>query len=81
MAAINLVAIGGIIIDLVIVSMIISSAFWGYRKGLTAVVFKLLVSIVSLIIVFLLYKPVANSIMKNTQLDEILSSAIENSIC
>ena len=47
MAAINLVAIGGIIVDLVIISMIISNAFWGYRRGLTAVVFKLLVSILS----------------------------------
>lgn len=80
MGAINLIAIGGIIVDLVIVSMIISNAFWGYRRGLTAVVFKLLVSIVSLLIVLVLYKPVANSIINKTSLDEMLSTSIEKSL-
>ena len=51
MGAINLVAFGGILVDLVIISMIISNAFWGYKKGLTAVIFSLLVSIISLILV------------------------------
>ena len=67
MEAINFIAIGGIIVDLVIISMLISNAFWGYRRGLTAVIFKILVSIISLLIVFVLYKPVANSIIKNTE--------------
>lgn len=80
MSAINLVAIGGIIVDLVIISMIISNAFWGYRKGLTAVVFKLLVSIVALLIVLVLYKPVATSIINKTSLDEKLSSSIEKNL-
>ena len=80
MEAINLVAIGGIIVDLVIISMIISNAFWGYRRGLTAVIFKLLVSIVTLLIVLVLYKPVATSIINNTTLDETLSTAIENNL-
>ena len=31
MTALNLVAFGGILVDLVIISMIISNAFWGYR--------------------------------------------------
>lgn len=78
MEAINLVAIGGIIVDLVIISMIISNSFWGYRRGLTAVIFKILVSILSLLIVLVLYKAVASSIIKNTTLDEKLSTSIEN---
>lgn len=80
MEALNWVAIGGIIVDLVIISMIISNAFWGYRRGLTAVVFKLLVSIVSLLIVFVLYKPVAASIINKTTLDEKLAGAIEKNL-
>ena len=80
MEAINFIAIGGIIVDLVIISMLISNAFWGYRRGLTAVIFKILVSIISLLIVFVLYKPVANSIIKNTELDDKLSVAIEDSL-
>lgn len=78
MEAINLVAIGGIIVDLVIISMLISNSFWGYRRGLTAVIFKLLVSVLSLLIVLVLYKAVASSIIKNTTLDENLSTSIEN---
>lgn len=80
MAVINWVALGGIIADLVLISMIISNAFWGYRKGLVAVVFKILTFIISLLIVFVLYKPVSNAIMDNTQLDEKLSIAIEQNL-
>lgn len=76
MGIINWVAFGGILVDLVIISIILSSAYWGYRRGLVAVIFKVLVFIVSLLIVFLLYKPAANAIMQNTQIDEWLSSSI-----
>ena len=80
MAVINWVALGGIIADLVLISMIISNAFWGYRKGLVAVVFKILTFIISLLIVFVLYKPQTKPIMDNTQLDEKLSIAIEQNL-
>ena len=65
---------------MVVISILISNAFWGYRKGLVAVVFKILTFLISLIIVFMLYRPVANSIMKNTQLDEKLAIAIEKNL-
>lgn len=80
MGVINWVAFGGILVDLVIISIIISSIYWGYRRGLVAVVFKILVFIISLLIVFLLYKPVSNSIMAKTQLDEKLASAIASNL-
>ena len=71
MGVINWVAFGGILVDLVIISVIISNLYWGYRRGLVAVLFKILIFIISLLIVFVLYKPVSASIIKNTQLDEI----------
>lgn len=77
MGVINWVVFGGILVDLVIISIIVSSSFWGYRRGLVAVLFKLLTFIISLVIVFLLYKPVSTSIMDNTQLDEKLANAIK----
>lgn len=80
MGVINWVAFGGILVDLVIISIIISSIYWGYRRGLVAVVFKILVFIISLLIVFLLYKPVSNSIMANTQIDEKLAALIESNL-
>ena len=76
MSVINWVAFGGILVDLVIISIIISNAFWGYRRGLVNVIFQALAFIVSLLIMFVLYKPVANTIMNATSLDETLSSAI-----
>ncbi len=80
MGVINWVAFGGILVDLVIISILISNSYWGYRRGLVAVLFKVLVFVVSLLIVFLLYKPVSNTIMENTQLDEWLSTAIRSNL-
>ena len=80
MGIINWVAFGGILVDLVIISMIVSTAYWGYRKGLVNVLFKILVFILSLIIVLLLYKPVAKSIIDHTELDEMLAGAIARNL-
>lgn len=78
MSVINLVAFGGILVDLVIISVIVSNAFWGYRRGLVNVVFQILAFLVSLLVMFVLYKPAANMIMNNTKLDESLSASIES---
>lgn len=80
MGVINWIAFGGILVDLVIISIIISNSYWGYRRGLVAVLVKLLTFIISLLIVFLLYKPVANSIINNTEIDEKLATAIKSSL-
>ena len=80
MGAINWIAFGGILVDLVIISMLVSTAYWGYRRGLVAAIFKVLTFIISLIIVFLLYKPVSASIINNTQLDEKLANSIKTSL-
>lgn len=80
MGVINWVAFGGILVDLVIISIIVSSTYWGYRRGLVAVIFKILVFILSLVIVFILYKPVSNTIISNTKLDEKLAEAIRSNL-
>ena len=80
MSVINWITFGGILVDLVIISIIISNAFWGYRRGLVNVIFQVLAFIVSLLIMFVLYKPVANTIMNATSLDETLSEAIASNL-
>lgn len=80
MTALNLVAFGGILVDLVIISIIISNTFWGYRKGLVSVVFKIITFFVSLFVVFVLYKPVSQSIINSTELDEKLAIALEENL-
>lgn len=80
MGVINWVAFGGILVDLVIISIIASHAFWGYRRGLVGVIFKILTFLISILIMFVLYKPVSNTIMEHTKLDEWLSSKIAQNI-
>lgn len=80
MGVINWVAFGGVLVDLVIISIIISNAFWGYRRGLVGVIFKILVFIISVIIMFVLYKPASNAIIERTQLDEWLSEKISQNL-
>lgn len=80
MDVINWVALGGLLVDLVIISIIISTSFWGYRRGLVSVMFKVLVFICSIVIMFLLYKPVSKAIIDKTQLDEKIASSIEASL-
>ena len=80
MGVINWISFGGILVDLVIISIIISNTFWGYRRGLVGVMFKILVFIVSLIIMFVLYKPMSNAIISKTQIDEWLAEKIAQNI-
>ena len=80
MGVINWVAFGGVLVDLVIISIIISNAFWGYRRGLVGVILKILTFLVSLILVFLLYKPASNAVIEKTQIDEWLAGKIAQSI-
>ena len=77
MEAVNWTQWGGLLVDLVIISIFISHIFWGYRRGLVNIMFSVLSFIVALIIMFVLYKPVANMIMTKTQLDEKLTASIE----
>ena len=80
MGVINWVAFGGILVDLVIISIIASNAFWGYRRGLVGVIFKIVTFLISILIMLVLYKPVSNTIMERTRLDEWLSARIAENI-
>ena len=80
LVAVDWIKYAGLLVDLVVLSIIISNAFWGYRRGLVNVICKLITFVVSLLIVFVLYKPVAQSIMNNTQLDEKLSIALQKNL-
>lgn len=80
MGVINWVALGGVLVDLVIISIIISNAFLGYRRGLVGVIFKILTFAISLIIMFALYKPASKAIIEKTSIDEWLTEKISQSI-
>ena len=69
----------GVIIDIVLILIIILSAFLGYKKGLVKLGTKLIAGIVAIIITLIAYNGVSNFIIKNTQIDEKIESiVIEN---
>lgn len=68
----------GIIVDIIIIAICIVTIYLGYRRGLTSVLYGIIAFIISLIIVFILYKPVSNAIINNTQIDENIAETIKN---
>lgn len=71
----------GIVLDLIILAILVLSIIMGYRKGLIGVIFSLCAFILALIITWILYTPITNLIIKNTQIDEnIKNIIIENGV-
>lgn len=69
----------GIILDIIVVAIIALNIFIGYKKGLVKLAVGLIAVLASLILAALLYKPVSNVIIQNTEIDDnIKNSIIEN---
>lgn len=69
-----------IIIDLVIVGIIALCVIIGYAKGLTGALIKIISFVLSLVIAFILYTPISNYIINNTQIDDMIETTIKSSI-
>lgn len=65
-----------IIIDLVLIGIILLSTFLGYKKGLIGVAFKIVSFIIALIVTLILFKPISNYIINNTQFANTMENAI-----
>lgn len=68
----------GILIDLIIIAILVLSIVMGYKKGLINVVFNIFAFFIALIATIILYKPVANIIINNTEIDDKIKSTIIN---
>ena len=66
----------GIIVDLILIACFILFIFVGYKKGLAGSLIKLCSFVIALILALALYKPVANAVKDNTQIDENIKSTI-----
>lgn len=66
----------GIIIDIILVAILLLSTFLGYKKGLVKLGTKLFAGIIAIIVTIVIYKPVANMIINNTQIDNKIENAI-----
>lgn len=69
-----------IIIDLVIVAVIALCIIVGYIKGLTGSLIKILSFVLSLVIAFILFVPISNFVINNTQIDENIENSIREII-
>lgn len=65
-----------IIIDLILIGIILLSTFLGYKKGLIGVAFKIVSFIIALIVTLILFKPISNYIITNTELANTIENAI-----
>ena len=69
----------GIILDIIVVLIILINIYICYEKGLVKIAVGLIAVIVSIILAVVLYKPVSNMVIENTEIDEkIENTIIEN---
>lgn len=66
----------GIIIDIILICILALTIFLGYKKGLVKVVFKVLAFLIALILTIILYRPITNIVINNTELDEKIANVI-----
>ena len=65
-----------IIVDIVIIGIILLCLIIGYVRGLTGSLIKILSFVLSIIIAFILFVPISNFIINNTQIDEKIEQSI-----
>ena len=68
------------IADIVVIAIMLLCVFLGYQKGLIGVAVKILGFIAALIIALILYTPVSNYIINNTNIVTNIQEAIEGKI-
>lgn len=66
----------GIILDIIVIGILALSIFLGYKKGLVKLAVSLCALIIAIVVTFLLYKPVSNAIINNTEWDEKIEQVI-----
>lgn len=66
----------GFLVDVIIVALVVLSTFLAYKKGLVAQAIKLCAVIIAIIATLLLYRPVSNFVINNTDIDETIQNSI-----
>lgn len=71
----------GIVLDLIIVLLLVINIIIGYKKGLVEVVFNICAFLIALVVALILYKPVSNIVIKNTNIyGKIRETIVNNNI-
>ena len=69
-----------IVVDLIILGIIVLCVIIGYVRGLTGSIIKIVSFVLALVIAFVLFVPVSNLVIDNTQIDENLEQSIREMI-
>ena len=67
-----------LIVDIIIVTIMLLSIYFGYRKGLIGVVFSVISFIAAIIIASILFIPISSAVMEATNFDENIQVGIAN---
>lgn len=65
-----------IIIDLIIISIVLLSVFFAYKKGLVSLALGLASFAIALVVTVILYKPISNVVINTTGIDEMIENTI-----
>ena len=66
----------GIVLDIIIIVIIALNIFLCYKKGLVKLAVGLIAVLAAVILSIVLYKPISNAIIKNTDIDEKIENVI-----
>lgn len=66
----------GIIVDLIIIILFVLSIWEGYKKGLTKYLLKIFTFVLAIIISFILFKPISNLVINQTQIDDNIQDTV-----
>ena len=69
-----------IVVDLIVLAIIALCIILGYVRGLTGSLIKILSFVLSIVIAFVLFIPISNLVIENTQIDESLEQSIREMI-
>jgi uncharacterized membrane protein required for colicin V production len=65
-----------LIIDLIILAFVLLCVFFGYKKGLTKCVIKILAFVIAIVIAAIFFKPISNIVIEKTQIDDNIKNSI-----
>ena len=65
-----------IIADVAVAAILVLCTYWGYKKGLTGCIIKIFSFLIAICISFVLFKPVSNFVIDNTNFDENIQTSI-----
>ena len=68
----------GILIDVILIAIVILNVAIGYKKGLINVIFNICAFLIAILVTLILYKPVSNLIINNTDIDNRIKEVIIN---